>query len=238
VTSIRATILLMLGAGSGCFLLSSASQADPLFAVEAAGALVLCVWGATAVALALGSTALARASSARSRADDIAGVPCQVIQDRSRQAFAAGSLRPTVYVTTGAIDVLTDDELRAVLLHESHHARTRAPLRAAFVDAWLRIVRLAPPIRRRLVSRLATLETTADRFALEAGATRRQLASALVKLDSSPGVSFAGHADARVAALVGGSIPESAGAPLEWVPLLLILALAAGCRLAGTAMPV
>lgn len=233
--SIRATILLMLGAGIGCFLVSFASQADPLFAIEAAGALVLCIWGATAIALALGSTALARASSARSHADDIAGVRCRVIQDCSRQAFAAGSVRPTVYVTTGAIDVLTDDELRAVLLHEIHHARTRAPLRAAFVEAWFRIVRLAPPIRRRLVSRLATLETTADRFALEAGATRRQLASALVKLDSSPGVSFAGHADARVSALVGGSSPESTGAPLEWIPLLLVLALAAGCRLAGTA---
>lgn len=238
MNSVRATILLVLGAGSACFLVSFASQADPLFALEAAGTLVLCIWGATAIALALGSTALARASTARSRADDIAGVQCRVIQDRNRQAFAAGSLRPTVFVTTGAIDVLTDEELRAVLLHEIHHARTRAPLRAAFVEAWLVIVRLAPPLRQRLVSRLATLETTADRFALEAGATRRQLASALVKLDSSPGVSFAGHADARVTALVGGSSSESAGAPLEWIPLLLILALAAGCRLAGTAVAV
>ena len=235
MTSIRGTILLMVGAGSACFLISLASQADPLFAIEAGGMLVLCIWGATATALALGSTALARASSARSRAVDIAGVPCRVIQDRSRYAFAAGSVRPTVYVTTGAIDVLTDGELRAVLLHEVHHARTRAPLRAAFVEAWFHIVRLAPPIRRRLVGRLATLETTADRFALEAGGTRRQLASALVKLDSSPGVGFGGHANARVSALVEGSRPASEGAPLEWIPLLLILALAAGCRLAGTA---
>lgn len=225
----------MVGTASACFLISFASRTDPLFAIEAAGALVVCIWGATAIALALGSTALARGSSARSRADDIAGVPCRVIQDRSRQAFAAGSVRPTVYVTTGAIDVLTDGELRAVLLHEVHHARTRAPLRAAFVEAWCHIVRLAPPVRRRLVGRLATLETAADRYALEAGATRRQLASALVKLDSSPGVSFGGRADARVSALVGGSCPESSRAPLEWIPLLLILALAAGCRLAGTA---
>ncbi len=159
----------MLGAGFGCFLVSFASQADPLFAIEAAGTLVLCIWGATAIALALGSTALARASSARSRADDIAGVPCQVIQDRSRQAFVAGILRPTVYVTSGAIDALTADELRAVLLHEDHHAGTRAPLRATFVDAWLLIVRLAPPVRRRLQSRLVVLETTADRVPWKRG---------------------------------------------------------------------
>ena len=236
MTSIRATILLMLGAGLGCFLVSFASQADPLFAFEAGGTLVLCIWGATAVALALGSTALARASSTRSRPGDIAGVRCQVIQDRSRQAFVAGILRPTVYVTSGAIDALPADELRAVLLHEVHHARTRAPLRATFVDAWLFIVRLAPPLRRRLQSRLVALETTADRFAMESGASRRQLASALLKLDAGSGVSFGGHADARVSALVGGSSLESAGAPVEWIPLLLILALAAGCRLAGTAV--
>ena len=57
-----------------------------------------------------------------------------------------------------------------IKLHEEHHARTRAPLRATFVDAWLLIVRLAPPVRRRLQSRLVAFETTADRFALEAGA--------------------------------------------------------------------
>ena len=228
----------MLGAGIGCFLVSLVSQADPLFAIEAAGTLVLCIWGATAIALALGSTSLARASSATSHPDDIAGVPCQVIQDRSRQAFVAGILRPTVYVTSGALDALSADELRAVLLHEVHHARTRAPLRAAFVDAWLFIVRLAPPVRRRLQSRLVAFETTADRFALEAGASRRQLASALLKLDSSSGVSFGGHADARVSALVGGSPADLSSPPIEWVPMLLVLALAAGCRLAGTAMPV
>ena len=238
MTSIRAIILLMLGAGIACCLVSFASQADPLFAIEAAGTLVLCIWGATAIALALGSTALARGSSARSRADDIAGVPCQVIQNRSRQAFVAGILRPTVYVTSGAIDALTADELRAVLLHEVHHARTRAPLRATFVHAWLLIVRLAPPVRRRLQSRLVALETAADRFALEAGASRRQLACALLKLDASSGVSVGGHADARVSALVGGSDAELSTAPIEWIPLLLVLALAVGCRLAGTAMPV
>jgi Zn-dependent protease with chaperone function len=83
------------------------------------------------------------------------------------------------------------------------------------------------------------IETAADFYALEVGGTRRQLASALLKFDPlSPGTNFSGHADARVAALLSNQRLESSTARLEWIPLLLVLALAAGCRLAGIAMPV
>ncbi len=232
-------MLTMAGAALGCFLVSIATRADPLFAFEAAGSLVVGLWGAVALALVRRSTAFARAVSVTSREDHVAGVACRVIQDPGRRAFAAGSVRPSVYVTTGAIDTLTEGELRAVLLHEVHHARTHAPLRATFVEAWLALVRPVPLLHRSLIARLAAIETAADSYALEAGATRRQLASALLKFDSSsPGANFSGHADARVATLLSGQSPDSSTAPLEWIPLLLVLALAAGCRFAGTAMPV
>ena len=47
------------------------------------------------------------------------------------RAFCAGLLRPRVYVSTGAVAILDQEALSAVLAHERHHARRRDPLRLA-----------------------------------------------------------------------------------------------------------
>jgi hypothetical protein len=52
-------------------------------------------------------------------------------------------------------------------------------------------------------------------------------------MSASVGTGFGGHADARVQALLDGSKPVST-TPLEWLPLLLVAALIARCRIAGT----
>ena len=65
-------------------------------------------------------------------AGEIAGlVYVNVVNDSSPEAFCAGFLRPRVYVSRGAVELLTPDELRAVLQHEHHHWRMRDPLRLA-----------------------------------------------------------------------------------------------------------
>lgn len=239
MTSVRPPLPWIVVAALGCFLASVTTGTDPLIAFEAAGTLAVCLWGAIALTLVHRSTALARAASAASREAHVAGLACRVIEDSRCRAFAAGSVRPTVYVTTGAIDSLDERELRAVLLHEAHHARTRAPLRAALVDAWLALARPVPPFRRRLIARLAAIEIAADSYAIQMGATRRQLASALVKFaPASTGVNYSGQADARVSALLGSPGSQIPARPVEWIPLLIVLALGVGCQLAGTATPV
>lgn len=54
-----------------------------------------------------------------------------MIEDPCPQAFCAGYLRPRVYVSQRTLDLLTQDELEAVLAHEHHHLRLRDPLRFA-----------------------------------------------------------------------------------------------------------
>lgn len=69
-----------------------------------------------------------RALGARSR------LPLQqawVISEDRPQAFCAGLLRPRVYVSTGALELLDDPAVAAVLAHERHHARRHDPLRLA-----------------------------------------------------------------------------------------------------------
>ena len=55
----------------------------------------------------------------------------RVIPDSLPQAFCAGYLRPGVYVSERAVELLTESELGAVLAHEHHHRRARDPLRLA-----------------------------------------------------------------------------------------------------------
>ena len=54
-----------------------------------------------------------------------------VIDDERPHAFCAGLLNPRVYVTSGALAILDEPALKAVLAHERHHARRRDPLRLA-----------------------------------------------------------------------------------------------------------
>jgi Zn-dependent protease with chaperone function len=54
-----------------------------------------------------------------------------VIDDPGAQVFCAGYLRPRVYISRGALELLSGEELRAVLSHEDRHRSTRDPLRFA-----------------------------------------------------------------------------------------------------------
>ena len=135
----------------------------------------------------------------------------KVIADPRPQAFCAGYLRPTIYVSQRALDLLSEPELRAVLAHEDHHRRVRDPLRLAcgrISGAALFFV----PVLRSLWLRYADLaECNADRAAVRASAgDQAPLASALLLFDASapPGVS--GISSERVDSLLG--------IPIQWQP--------------------
>lgn len=154
---------------------------------------------------------------------------------RATEAFVLGPLRPEIFVSRSLLETLDAEELEAVLLHEEHHQRTRAPLRTLALAAWMRIIGLIPVLGRWIERRLAQLEIDADRYAMAAGATRAAIASALVKCDRNAarvGLGYASAADVRLRQLVGESNRgDLAATPLEWlVPAALSLGLAA-CHL-------
>lgn len=151
---------------------------------------------------------------------------------RAPEAFVAGPLQPAIFVSRALLEVLDGEELDAVLLHEEHHRRTRAPLRGLALACWSRLVGGLPALRRWIERRLAHLEIEADRYALSAGASSAAMASALIKCDRSAspmGIGFASAADLRLRRLVdGGATTDGpAAAPIEWLaPVLLAFALA------------
>jgi hypothetical protein len=128
----------------------------------------------------------------------------RVIDAAAPMAFCAGWLRPRVYVSTGALERLSDGELEAVLAHEQHHGALRDPLRLA-VSRVLCQALFFLPVLRSLHDRYSDVaELTADAAALEAthGAAA-PLASAMLAFGATPTGGVAGISPDRVDALLG-----------------------------------
>lgn len=89
-----------------------------------------------------------------------------VVADRAPYAFCAGFRRPTVYVSSRLLAMLSRAEIEAVLRHEASHLRRRDPLRLFLVD--LAHVVLAPfPVIETFCDRVRIgIELAADRAAL------------------------------------------------------------------------
>lgn len=127
-----------------------------------------------------------------------------VIDDASPQAFCAGYVRPRVYISRGALELLSDDELEAVLSHEERHRSTRDPLRFACGRLLSEALFFLPALRP-LGDRYAQLaEQEADRAAVRASAGERgPLAAALLAFDEATPAGGAGISNERVDSLLG-----------------------------------
>ncbi|HYB27162.1 MAG TPA: M56 family metallopeptidase [Solirubrobacteraceae bacterium] len=145
-----------------------------------------------------------------------------VIADPHPQAFCVGYLRPEIYVPERTVELLSDDELAAVLAHEHQHRRVRDPLRFAcgriLSDALFFV-----PALRLLCRRYADLaEVGADAAAI-GDVGRRPLARALLAIEQSGHPAVAGFSAERVDSLLGQPVRLS-------VPLRRV-----GASLAGLA---
>jgi Zn-dependent protease with chaperone function len=136
-------------------------------------------------------------------AADAGGCPTLIIDDPLPRAFCTGLLGPRIYVSRGALDLLDDEELSAVVAHEAHHARRRDPLRI-FIARALADALFFLPVLRRLTERYSALaELAADEAAVRRRGTRKPLAAALLAFDRSPHAAVVGIAPERIDQLLG-----------------------------------
>jgi hypothetical protein len=152
---------------------------------------------------------------------DVDGTACRLIDASGPLAFCAGYVRPAVFLSRGAIDQLTGDELRAVVGHEAHHADRRDPLRLLLARALADGLFFLPVLRRSCERYAALGELAADEAAVGRIDGRGPLASALLKF-SAPGehpATVVGIAPERVDHLLGDPaarlwrLPRSVTAP-------------------------
>ncbi len=184
------------------------------YPVANAGALiVLCLALLGAIVTATGVVAVARElRGARRLAARLAqfnptsrdGV--LVLDSERPEAFCAGLLRPRVYVTSGALAVLDDASLEAVLLHERHHMLRRDPLRLAVARVLGRALFFLPAMREMGQSQELLADVTADESALRSAGGRSALAQAMLSFTHATAPAGSTGIDpARVDHLLGES---------------------------------
>lgn len=132
-----------------------------------------------------------------------AGVGAVLIADRRPRAFCAGYLRPRAHVSTGAVALLSERELAAVLRHEAHHVRRRDPLRLLVVQVLADALFFLPALGRLRTRYAETAELAADEAAVRAVRDPAPLASALLTFDAGVRAGAGGIAPERVDRLLG-----------------------------------
>jgi len=110
-----------------------------------------------------------------------------LIDDPQPRAFCAGLLRPRIYVSTGAVALLDEAALSAVLAHERHHARRHDPLRLAAGRVLARALFFLPGFGHLVERQQALAELSADESAVnDVPANRSGLARAMLSFADSP----------------------------------------------------
>jgi hypothetical protein len=228
-------VAIALGPLGWCLALGAAVGSDPMLAIELVGGALVLVWAALVLRSIAASHRLGVALSLDGWDTSLFGVPCRITPALEADALVVGAARPRIYLGADLVARLSDDELQAVVYHEDHHRRTRAPLRAAALGAWLRILGRSTSVRGVLLDRLADLESFADTDAIRRGSSPRSLARALLKGDASPQpVAFSYAAHRRVELLVdhaaGIEVDTRGRLPYEWLPVALLAVVTLACH--------
>jgi Zn-dependent protease with chaperone function len=146
-----------------------------------------------------------------------------VIEGAAPQAFCAGYLRPHVYVSRAALELLSEAELGAVLSHEDHHRATRDPLRFACGRVLSQALFFLPALRPLGEHYEELAEQRADAAAVRASAgARGPLAAALLAFDAAAPAGVAGISNERVDSLLGQAPGRRLPSPLIAVSLVLL----------------
>jgi Zn-dependent protease with chaperone function len=127
-----------------------------------------------------------------------------VIDGSRPEAFCAGLLKPRVYVSTGALELLDAPALAAVLAHERHHAGRRDPLRLACGHVLAQSLFFVPALRRLVQRQHALSEISADEASvLSSGGDVSALASAMLSFSQATSGPALGVDPERIDFLLG-----------------------------------
>ncbi len=197
-----------------------------------------------------------KSGSVFERAAKRAGQPLEsvrVVDGLPNPAFTAGWWRPRIFLAAQLERLLTEDELTAVILHESAHARSRDPLKLSVMRFLASTLFYIPAIRRMADDLADEAEIAADDRA--AASDPGVLASAIVALAQFeslgagtqaiaasamvPGIQRCGLLERRVRRLVGERAPARTHLTrrsLAWAVAALVAIWISGLSIAPTSL--
>lgn len=208
--------LALAGLAALCFALMDGRRPVAMVGSLGGGALALGVIVAVVVRVGSSLASSRRLSRRLLRETALAGRPDQevvVVDSRRTAAYAVPGRRPLVVVTTGALAVLGDAGLRAVLAHERAHLERRHH-RTLAVAAGLRRTLGAFPTFTRAEAQLARLVEMEADDAAAASTDRRTVVTAVSRLAGAlhpaPALGAGGVVVERVRRLLG-TVPLAPG---------------------------
>ncbi|MCL6457998.1 MAG: M48 family metalloprotease [Gorillibacterium sp.] len=105
-----------------------------------------------------------------------------VVQDDAFVGLTIGLWRPRIVLSTAVLDRFTDEEVKAILLHEWYHCRNRDNLKQFFSTLLAEAFGYLPIIKPVLAYAKTWQELFADRFAIQQMGTSLHLGNVLLKL--------------------------------------------------------
>lgn len=109
----------------------------------------------------------------------------EVVESKRNLAFCYGILQPKIVLSSQLISTLSNKELQAVLLHESHHLKNYDPLKIILGNTLSTVFFFIPILKDLQRYYFLTKEIAADSEVIKDGG-RQVLASALSKFLRSP----------------------------------------------------
>jgi hypothetical protein len=129
-----------------------------------------------------------------------------VFEDSRPLAFTGGLLRPRIFLSTKLMETLNEEELRVVVLHESHHQKSKDPLKSlavSFVSDFLFFLPVSKFLKKAY---LLESETTADARSIELRGDLLAIVGLLLKVRKVDGLQASWFVDPtteRVKRLLG-----------------------------------
>ncbi|MFS0723346.1 M56 family metallopeptidase [Paenibacillus sp. 1P07SE] len=147
-----------------------------------------------------------------------------VIRSAVPHAFTMGFVRRRIVLSTGLLELLDEEEERAVILHEMHHLRHHDPLKTFMMTLSASVLWYVPVLRWLADSYYLAREILADGYASRVQGSEAYIGGALLKLLRSgqsgaqpfAHVSFAEHAvDYRIRKILNPRQDVSPTLPLS-----------------------
>jgi Zn-dependent protease with chaperone function len=105
-----------------------------------------------------------------------------VFEGRQPLAFAAGFMKPKIYVSRGLVESLGENELHAVIRHEARHQKSKDPLKGLLVSFVSDLLFFLPVSRLLKNAYHLTEEMAADVRSVRSPAEAADLASSLLRV--------------------------------------------------------
>lgn len=110
------------------------------------------------------------------------GQDVSVIRDSQPFAFTLGFLKPTIFLSTGLMKLLDDDELEAVIYHEQFHKEYKDPFKMFLMAMFSTAMAYLPILKWCHQHYKTSREVLADDYAMSIQGSSLYLGGALLKL--------------------------------------------------------